>query len=318
MGRSLRHLTGVLNHDFCPWANRYVYWLKQPIGWFVLAAAGGPCDRRQRRAPCARNFCSDFGGDCPGSCVAVDRRAGHRLRAFVRPKAGERGIVGAGPHYRDQSLAVAPLGFDGGTRLLSFPRGFSGTDSGRVFGANPGLVSNDLYLGLRAATAGALSHRGPTNRERISLWNLAGTPPDHGRERVVGMAPHGIVAVCPADSWPLAGRRRNSEPARRIRRRHVGTALVPEWRFAAACPLGSNRQARSPGCLRATNDRPSKSAAHPRWSQGGPPGLRGREFVGRDDPRGRFDRPTVSCAQCQCGRPFGTSDCRRHAGLSRS
>jgi uncharacterized protein (DUF58 family) len=28
-----------LNHDFCPWANRYVYWLKQPIGWFALGAA---------------------------------------------------------------------------------------------------------------------------------------------------------------------------------------------------------------------------------------------------------------------------------------
>jgi len=32
---------GVLHHalttDFCPWANRYVYWLKEPIGWFVMA-----------------------------------------------------------------------------------------------------------------------------------------------------------------------------------------------------------------------------------------------------------------------------------------
>ncbi|MBC8355442.1 MAG: DUF58 domain-containing protein [Planctomycetes bacterium] len=26
------------NHDFCPWANGYVYWLKQPIGWFVIGA----------------------------------------------------------------------------------------------------------------------------------------------------------------------------------------------------------------------------------------------------------------------------------------
>ena len=23
--------------DFCPWANRFVYWLKEPVGWFVLA-----------------------------------------------------------------------------------------------------------------------------------------------------------------------------------------------------------------------------------------------------------------------------------------
>ena len=29
---------GLLTRDFCPWANRYVYWLKQPIGWFVVAA----------------------------------------------------------------------------------------------------------------------------------------------------------------------------------------------------------------------------------------------------------------------------------------
>jgi len=30
-------LTSVLVTDFCPWANRYVYWLKEPIGWFVMA-----------------------------------------------------------------------------------------------------------------------------------------------------------------------------------------------------------------------------------------------------------------------------------------
>lgn len=32
-------LAALGNHDFCPWANRYVYWLKQPIGWFLVAAA---------------------------------------------------------------------------------------------------------------------------------------------------------------------------------------------------------------------------------------------------------------------------------------
>ncbi|MCH2178565.1 MAG: DUF58 domain-containing protein [Mariniblastus sp.] len=26
-----------MNYDFCPWANRYVYWLKQPIGWVACA-----------------------------------------------------------------------------------------------------------------------------------------------------------------------------------------------------------------------------------------------------------------------------------------
>jgi len=29
----------VLNYDFCPWANQYVYWLKKPIGWLFTAAA---------------------------------------------------------------------------------------------------------------------------------------------------------------------------------------------------------------------------------------------------------------------------------------
>src|SRR5580704_5935294 len=202
---------------------------------------GGTLDRRQRGTSGARDFCGDFRGDCSGSCVAMDWAAGHLVRAFIRPQAGERRLAGACPNYRGQSLAVAPVGFDSGTRLLSFPRGFSGTDSGRVSGTNPGLVSNDVYLGLRAATAGTLSHRDPTNRERIPLWNLAGTSSDHGRERVVGLAPHGIAALCSADSWPRASRRRNSEPARRTRRRHVGTALVPKWRFAAARPLVSNR-----------------------------------------------------------------------------
>lgn len=35
----LTSINGALNHDFCPWANRYVYWLKQPIGWFVVGSA---------------------------------------------------------------------------------------------------------------------------------------------------------------------------------------------------------------------------------------------------------------------------------------
>jgi len=36
-GTALARLLSIANHDFCPWANRYVYWLKQPIGWFVVA-----------------------------------------------------------------------------------------------------------------------------------------------------------------------------------------------------------------------------------------------------------------------------------------
>lgn len=30
-------LTRLLVTDFCPWVNRYVYWLKEPIGWFAIA-----------------------------------------------------------------------------------------------------------------------------------------------------------------------------------------------------------------------------------------------------------------------------------------
>ena len=37
--RLASRLSTAGNHDFCPWANRYVYWLKQPIGWFLVGAA---------------------------------------------------------------------------------------------------------------------------------------------------------------------------------------------------------------------------------------------------------------------------------------
>ena len=30
-------LVSGMNYDFCPSFNRYVYWLKQPIGWLVCA-----------------------------------------------------------------------------------------------------------------------------------------------------------------------------------------------------------------------------------------------------------------------------------------
>lgn len=31
----------MLNHDFCPWANKYVYWLKKPIGWLTGGILAG-------------------------------------------------------------------------------------------------------------------------------------------------------------------------------------------------------------------------------------------------------------------------------------
>ena len=37
--KSQNLLTRILTTDFCPWANRFVYWLKEPIGWFVVATA---------------------------------------------------------------------------------------------------------------------------------------------------------------------------------------------------------------------------------------------------------------------------------------
>lgn len=30
-------ISNLLNQDFCPGFNSYVYWLKEPVGWFVLA-----------------------------------------------------------------------------------------------------------------------------------------------------------------------------------------------------------------------------------------------------------------------------------------
>ncbi len=39
MSRPVERVSDFLHHDFCPWANGYVYWLKQPVGWFVLGGA---------------------------------------------------------------------------------------------------------------------------------------------------------------------------------------------------------------------------------------------------------------------------------------
>lgn len=38
-GRMVASLLAISNHDFCPWANRYLQWLQMPIGWFVVALA---------------------------------------------------------------------------------------------------------------------------------------------------------------------------------------------------------------------------------------------------------------------------------------
>lgn len=35
-----RRFSDALSTDFCPWANRYVYWLKNPCWLLVLAIAG--------------------------------------------------------------------------------------------------------------------------------------------------------------------------------------------------------------------------------------------------------------------------------------
>lgn len=34
-----QRILNLANKDFCPWLNQYVYWLKQPIGWLIVAAA---------------------------------------------------------------------------------------------------------------------------------------------------------------------------------------------------------------------------------------------------------------------------------------
>ena len=37
--RRQNRLAAALTTDFCPWANRFLYWLKEPVGWLVLATA---------------------------------------------------------------------------------------------------------------------------------------------------------------------------------------------------------------------------------------------------------------------------------------
>ncbi len=37
-GKLYHRILNLANRDLCPWANRYVYWLKQPIGWLLVAA----------------------------------------------------------------------------------------------------------------------------------------------------------------------------------------------------------------------------------------------------------------------------------------
>lgn len=37
--RATARVAAIGNYDFCPSFNRYVYWLKQPIGWLLVAAA---------------------------------------------------------------------------------------------------------------------------------------------------------------------------------------------------------------------------------------------------------------------------------------
>jgi len=41
--RSLERAHGVLNYDFCPWANRWVYWMKHPLACMLAAAVVAVC-----------------------------------------------------------------------------------------------------------------------------------------------------------------------------------------------------------------------------------------------------------------------------------
>lgn len=36
LAKMSERISPYFNHDFCPWANRYVYWLKSPLGWLGL------------------------------------------------------------------------------------------------------------------------------------------------------------------------------------------------------------------------------------------------------------------------------------------
>ncbi|MBL6704896.1 MAG: DUF58 domain-containing protein [Planctomycetaceae bacterium] len=39
----LRAVMAVLNYDFCPWANRFVYWMREPIGFLAIAGVLALC-----------------------------------------------------------------------------------------------------------------------------------------------------------------------------------------------------------------------------------------------------------------------------------
>ncbi len=36
--QTVQRLQAIINRDFCPWVNPYITWLRQPIGWFAIAA----------------------------------------------------------------------------------------------------------------------------------------------------------------------------------------------------------------------------------------------------------------------------------------
>jgi uncharacterized protein (DUF58 family) len=39
----VRAVVGFLNYDFCPWANRFVYWMREPFGFLIVAGAVALC-----------------------------------------------------------------------------------------------------------------------------------------------------------------------------------------------------------------------------------------------------------------------------------
>ena len=153
MLRLFGHLAGTLNRDFCPGANRYVYWLKQPIGWFVLAAAAALSIGVSVATP-ARGLCGNFDGDPVRSGVALDRAARRLVPAAFRTAADDRGLGGRRPIGRRQSVALARLGIDCGARFFPVACQCGRRGYGGLSGPDSRLVTNDVSLGFEPECRG--------------------------------------------------------------------------------------------------------------------------------------------------------------------
>ncbi len=130
MVHCVERLASFLNHDFCPWANRYVYWLKQPVGWFALGAAAalviGISVAPQALIVCAALIAVALIGI---AWPRIAMRAVSCSLSFDRPRATEGSVVRVRIAVSNR-WPVASLGPHGRARLL-FAGGWRGLEARR-------------------------------------------------------------------------------------------------------------------------------------------------------------------------------------------